>query len=167
MNPRKATGPDSIPAPILNAFVTEIAPILTVIYNKSLQEGTLPDDWRHANVTAINKKGARHDAANYRPVSLTSLCCKLLEHVIVSNMVKHLERHDILNDCKHGFRAKRSCGTQILTLYQELAASLDNQRLLKIHHYGILDNTFQWIASFLSQRIQQVLVEASHQRKYL
>ena len=64
-----------------------------------------PDDWEHANVTAICKKGARHDAANYRPVSLTSLCCKLLEHVIVSNMVKDLEKHDILNDCQHGFRA--------------------------------------------------------------
>ena len=53
MNPRKATGPDSIPARILNDFATEIAPILTVIYNMSLQEGTVPDDWRHANVTAI------------------------------------------------------------------------------------------------------------------
>ena len=186
MNPRKATGPDSIPARILNDFATEIAPILTVIYNKSLQEGTVPDDWRHANVTAIYKNGARHDAANYRPVSLTSLCCKLLEHVIVSNMVKHLEKHDILNDCQHGFRAKRSCEIQIPTLYHELAASLDkktqtdmvildfskafdrlpHQRLLKkIHHYGIRDNTFQWIASFLSQRTQQVLVEGQSSEK--
>ena len=53
MNPKKATGPDSIPARILNDFATEIVPIFTVIYNKSLQEGTVPDDWRHANVTAI------------------------------------------------------------------------------------------------------------------
>ena len=77
--------------------------------------------------TAIYKKGARHDAATYRPVSLTSMCCKLLEHVIVSNMVTHLEKHDILNDCQHGFRAKRSCETQKLTLYHELAASLDKK----------------------------------------
>ena len=118
----------------------------------------MPEDWRHANVTAIFKKGTRHDAANYRPVSLTSLCCKLLEHVIVSKTVKHLERHNILNDCQHGFRAKRSCVTQILILYHELAASLDkkiqtdmiildfskafdrvpHQRILKkVHHCGI------------------------------
>ena len=187
MNPRKATGPDSIPARILNDFAIEIAPIPTVIYNKSLQEGTVPDDWRHANVTAINKKGARHDAANYRPVSLSSLCCKLLEHAIVSNTVKHLEKHDILNDCQHGFRAKRSCETsQILTLYHELASSLDkktqtdmvildfskafdrvpHKRLLKkIHHYGIRDSTYQWIASFLSQRTQQVLMEGQSSEK--
>ena len=118
----------------------------------------MPEDWRHANVTAIFKKGTRHDAANYRPVSLTSLCCKLLEHVIVSKTAMHLERHNILNDCQHGFRAKRSCETQTLTLYHELAASLDkkiktdmiifdfskafdrvsHQRLLnKVHHCGI------------------------------
>ena len=115
-------------------------------------------DCRHVNVTAIFKKGTRHDAANYRPVSLTSLRCKLLEHVIVSKTVKHMERHTILNDCQHGFRAKRSCETQILTLYHELAASLDkkiqtdmiildfskafdrvpHQRLLKkVHHCSI------------------------------
>ena len=137
-------------------------------------------------MTAIYKKGARHYAANYRPVSLTSLCCKLLEHAIVSNMVKHLEKHDILNDCQHGFRAKRSCELQILTLYHEMAASLDkktqtdmvildfskafdrvpHQRLLKkTHHYGIRDNTFQWIASFLSHRTQQVLVEGQSSEK--
>ena len=90
-NPRKATGPDSIPAHILKDCASELAPILTIIFNKSLQEGKVPKDWRHANVTAIYKKGTRHDAANYRLVSLTSLCCKLLEHVIVSKTVNHLE----------------------------------------------------------------------------
>ena len=131
-------------------------------------------------MTAIFKKGTRHDAVNCRPVSLTSLCCKLLEHVIVSKTVKHLERHNILNDCQHGFRAKRSCETQILTLYHELAASLDkkiltdmiildfskafdrvpHQHLLKkVRHYGIRGTTYQWISSFLNSRTQQVLVE--------
>ena len=81
--PRKATGPDCIPARILKDCASELAPILTRIFNKSLQEGRVPEDWQHENVTAIFKKGTRHDAANYRPVSLTSLCCKLLEHVIV------------------------------------------------------------------------------------
>ena len=122
----------------------------------------MPEEWRHANVTAIYKKDARHDAANYRPVSLTSMCCKLLEHVIVSNTVKHLEKHNVLNGCQHGFRAKRSCEPQILTLYHELASSLDRKiqtvmvildfskdfdrvpyqwLLKKVHHYGIRGNT--------------------------
>ena len=138
------------------------------------------------NVTAIYKKGTRHDAANYRPVSLTSLCCKLLEHVMVSKTVKYLERYNILHDCQHGFRAKRSCETQIWTLYHELASSLDknvqtdmiildfskafdrvpHQRLLKkVHHYGIRGNTHQWNSSFLNSRTQQVLVEEQSSEK--
>ena len=185
-NPRKATGPDNIPACILKDCCSELAPILTIIFNKSLQEGTVPEDWRRANVTAIYRKGTRHDAANYRPVSLTSLCCKLLEHVKVSKTVKHLERYNILNDCQHGFRAKRSCETQILTLYHELASSLDkkvqtymiildfskafdrvpHQRSMKkVHHYGIRGNTHQWISSFLNSRTQQVIVRLSLLRK--
>ena len=64
-NRRKATAPDCIPARILKDCASELAPILTIIFNKSLQEGRVPKDWRHANVTAIFKKGTRHDAANY------------------------------------------------------------------------------------------------------
>ena len=111
-NPWKATGPDCIPARILDC-ASELALILTIIFNRSLQEGSVPKDWHRADITAIFKKGTCHDAANYKPVSLTSLCCKLLEHVIVSNTVKHLERHKILNDSQHSFRAKRSCDTYI------------------------------------------------------
>ena len=185
-NPRKATGQNSIPARMLKDYAAELAPILTLIVNTSLQEGTVPEDWRHANVTAVYKKGARHDVSNYRPVSLTSLCCKLLEHVIVSNTVKHHKKHNILNDCQHGFRAKRSCEIEILTLYHELASSLDrdiqtdminldfskafnrvpHQRLLKkVHNYGIRGNTQRWITSFLSSRTQQVIVEGYSLKK--
>ena len=185
-NPRKTTGPDSIPARILKDCATEVAPIITIIFNKSLQEGKVPEDWRHATVTAIYKKGIRHDAANFRPVSLTSLCCKLLEHVIVSKTVNNLERYNILDDCQHGFRAKRCCETQILTLCLELAASLDkkiqndmiildftqafdrvpHQRLLKsVHHYGIRGTTYRWKSSFLNSRTQKVLVEGQSLEK--
>ena len=97
---RKDTGPNSIPARILKDYAAKLAPVLTLIFDTSLQDGTMPEEWRHANVTAIYKKDARHDAANYRPVSLTSMCCKLLEHVIVSNTVKHLEKHNVLNGCQ-------------------------------------------------------------------
>jgi ribosomal protein L34 len=85
----------------------------------------IPNDWRTANVTAIFKKGERYKASNYRPVSLTSLCCKVQEHIIVSSILKHLDAHQILTGCQHGFRARRSCETQLLTLAHELLSSLD------------------------------------------
>ena len=127
-NPRKATGPDCICACVMKDCASELAQILLItIFNKSVQEGTVQYDWRHANAMAIFKQDTRHNDANYRPVSLTSLCCKLSEHVIVSNTVRHLEKHKILNDCLHDLRAKRSCETLILTLYHELVSSLDKK----------------------------------------
>ena len=92
-NPQKATGPDMIPARLLKECAEELAPILAIIYNKSIQTGIVPDDWKKANVSAVFKKGQRYDPANYRPVSLTCLCCKTLEHIIVSSVMKHVDSH--------------------------------------------------------------------------
>jgi hypothetical protein len=63
----------------------ELAPVLTAIFNKSLDSGVVPEDWREANVTPIFKKGKRTAPENYRQVSLTSGCCKLLESVSVAD----------------------------------------------------------------------------------
>ena len=128
INPNKASGPDMIPARILKDLAEELAPILTEIFRRTLVDGEVPVDWRSANVTAIFKKGDRFKASNYRPVSLTSLCCKLQEHIIVSSTLKHLEHHKILTDCQHGFRARRSCETQLVTLCHEIAESLDKNK---------------------------------------
>ena len=116
-NPGKASGPDLIPARLLKECSEDL---LTTIFNKSIQTGSVPTDWKKANVSAIFKKGQRYDLANYRPVSLTCLCCKLLEHVVVSNMMKHVDQHKILTNCQHGFRTRRSCETQLVTMIHDL-----------------------------------------------
>ncbi len=103
LNPHKASGPDNISARVLNECRQEISPILACIFNKSIQEGTVPDDWRHANVAPIFKKGEKYDPANYRPVSLTCICCKCLEHILVSNIMSHLSNNNILVDSQHWF----------------------------------------------------------------
>ena len=79
----KATGPDNIPARILKNCSSAVAPILQKIFQKSISTGTIPQDWRIANVSPVFKKGLRSDPSNYRPVSLTSIICKQLEHIIV------------------------------------------------------------------------------------
>ena len=181
-NPHKASGPDQLPARILKECAHELAPLLTSFFNKTLQDGCLPDDWKKANVSAVFKKGDRHAAANYRPVSLTSICCKIQEHVITSSIMKHLSQHSILTDGQHGFRAKRSCETQLVTLIHELAANLEagsqtdliildfskafdkvpHERLLrKLSHYGIRGRTLSWIREFLSNRQQEVIVDGA------
>ena len=70
-NTHKASGPDMILARFLKECSKDLAPLLATIFNKSLQTGTVPTDWKKANVSAVFKKGQCYDAANYRPVSLT------------------------------------------------------------------------------------------------
>ena len=121
----KASGPDGPSARVLKESSSEIAPILALIYNESLAQGTVPDDWRQANVAPTFKKVEKYDAANYRPVSLTCICCKTLEHIIVNNIYKHLAFESILADCQHGFRSQRSCETKLVQFFHDLVSNLD------------------------------------------
>ena len=82
INSHKATGPGGIPAYFLKEFSNEIAPILTLIFQCSIQQGTLLDEWKTANIIGIFKKVDRTSTDNYHPVSLILICCKLIEHII-------------------------------------------------------------------------------------
>ena len=77
LNPHKAEGPDHILTRFLKEFAAELSPTMTLIFQASLQQGEVPDDWKQANVAPIFKKGDDSTAANYRPISLTSVCCKI------------------------------------------------------------------------------------------
>ncbi|KAK3083079.1 hypothetical protein FSP39_013376 [Pinctada imbricata] len=180
INPFKATGPDEIPAFIMKNTADSLSPYLTYLYQFSLDTGTVPDDWRKANVVPIYKKGEKHVASNYRPVSLTSIVCKLLEHIIHSTVMGHFEHHRILCDEQHGFRARRSCESQLLITIDKIARNIEeghqtdiilldfakafdkvpHTRLLhKLEYYGVRDCTLQWIRDFLSHRSQSVVLE--------
>jgi hypothetical protein len=88
-----AAGPDGIGPGLLIELKDELAPILAAIFNKSLSTGVVPADWKDANVSPIFKKGKRTAPENYRPVSLTSVYCKLLELVIKDKIMDHLKKH--------------------------------------------------------------------------
>jgi hypothetical protein len=103
----KATGPDEISARLLKEFATEFGSVLTDIFNKSIKQCEVPKDWKQANVIPVFKKGEKCLTSNYRPVSLlTCICCKILEHIVVSNILKHLDEQNILVDCQTWIRGK-------------------------------------------------------------
>ena len=98
IRPFKATGPDDIPAFMLKNTAEHLSPYLTRLYQLSMDQGSVPEDWRTANIVPVFKKGEKHTAANYRPVSLTSITCKLLEHIVHSTIMDHFHRNTILCD---------------------------------------------------------------------
>ena len=124
LNPHKAIGPDGLHPCVLKELAPDIAPILQLIFQKSLISGLVPTDWKRANVSPIFKKGKRDDPANYRPVSLTCICSKLLEHIVTKHLLSHLEQYNILYDLQHGFRSKRSTETQLLAFTQDVLKNL-------------------------------------------
>ena len=93
LNPHEAAGPDQIKPLDLQKLRDVIAPILQVIFQRSLNTGRVPKDWGTAFVCPLFKKGGTSLASNYRPISLTSILCKVLEHVVTTNIVSHMDKY--------------------------------------------------------------------------
>merc|ERR1712082_322264 len=75
-----------------------------MIFTNSLQQGRLPKIWKKANITPLYKKGNKSNPLNYRPVSLTSVICKILEILIREEWVEMLEKQNMLSGKQFGFR---------------------------------------------------------------
>jgi hypothetical protein len=116
LNPHKATDldPDEVSSRLLKETSHQIASALTLLFQVSLDEGKVPDDWKLANIMPLFKQGDRRTPANYLPVSLTSVCRKVMKYLIHSHSISHLDSHELLTDSQHGFRKCRSTETQLI-----------------------------------------------------
>ena len=102
-----------------------------------------------------------------------------MEHILDSQLMKHLSSHSIVTYYQHAFRQSRSCDTQLIATIHDLAANHNNketcdiailalskafdvvphQKLLhKLHMYGIRNKNLEWIKTFLTRRHQRTLV---------
>ena len=179
MNVNKSPGPDKISPRILKEAKIEIVKPLTLLFNLSLHTGIVPNDWKLANVTPIFKKGCKSQPGNYRPISLTSVVCKLMESIIRDKLVNFLETNDIIKDSQHGFRNKRSCVSNLLDFYNDVFLMYDNSRAVdviyldfqkafdkvphkrlinKVKAHGITGDLSNWIENWLFKRKQRVVI---------
>ena len=104
----KSRGVDGIAPSMLKETVELIIMPLAHVFNMSLQEGIVPLEWKEANIIPLFKKGSRNKSVNYRPVSLTSVICKLLESIITDHIMDFLIKHKLINPSQHGFLKLKS-----------------------------------------------------------
>ena len=170
-------GPDGITSYFLKKVVARIAEPLCKVFNVSLSEGILPDEWKVAYIIPLFKKGDPQLASQYRPVSLTSVICKVLERIIRTQMLDFLTINNIIPDCQHGFLPKRSTVTNLLECLNDWTFNFDknsctdvvyldyskcfdkvchSKLMFKLSKYGVSGSAYQWIKIFLSNRVQHV-----------
>ena len=178
LKPDKSPGPDQFHPKLLKSCPSLSTP-LYLLFRQSLDSGSLPLDWKTSNVTPIHKKGSKSSPSNYRPVSLTSIVCKLFETLIKNAISQHLDLHKLISPHQHGFQKGRSCltnlleafeqwtriiddGKQVDVLYLDYAKAFDSvpfeRLLIKLHAYGIRGKVLQWIRGFLIGRKMRVNV---------
>ena len=179
LNINKSCGPDNVHPIMLIEPVDILAGPLTLLLNKTIEEGDIPADWKSAWVSPVFKKGSKSKAENYRPISLTSIVCKLMETFVKDAVLEHLVTEKLLSTKQFGFIPGRSTVTQLLqyldkccdtiakggvvdTIYLDFQKAFDtvpHRRLLgKLESYGISGDILAWISGFLSGRSQIVKV---------
>ena len=177
-----AAGPDEIPNELLFNCADPMSSILTSLFNLSMQRSEVPTDWLKANVTAIFKKGTRSSCENYRPISLSPSICKVMESIVAEALMTFAVTNKVLYPSQFGFVKGKSCELQLLdyldwvtqvvnqgdsvdVVYLDLRKAFDrvpHRRLLcKLEGYGISGKLLQWIAAFLHNRSQRVVVNGT------
>ncbi len=186
IDPDSACGPDGVPAVLLKHCSQSLSVPIRLLWDESIRTGIVPGFYKRTFIAPLYKlKGNRAQAVNYRPIALTSHVIKIYERVLRKLMVSFIDDNNILCPDQHGFRSGRSCLTQMLSHFDEVMQGLtdnadtdaiyldyakafdkvDHRLLLaKLLRYGLSKKVVDWINSFLTNRLQTVVVEGSHSR---
>ena len=177
-----AAGPDRFPAILLKMCRQPLSEPLFIMWRKSLDTGTVPQELKTANIIPIHKGNTKTLPKNYRPIALTSHLIKIFEKVVRKYVVAYMEDHKLFNPAQHGFRIGRSCLSQLLNHYEGILHLLENGHdvdvvyldfakafdkvdfavtLKKIQQLGIQGKIGRWIHSFITGRSQTVLVNGA------
>ena len=174
--------PDDIPSVFIKNCYTSLLVPLSILFNMILQTGKIPDFWRKALIIPIYKKGVSSDPSNYRPISLTSVLCRIFEQIIRTYLISHIQDNHIISSVQHGFMPLRSTLSQQLILLEELTYNSDNDKnsemiyldfskafdsvshkklIYLLGHLGINEKVLHWITEYLSERTQQTIVDGA------
>ena len=122
----KATGLDRISAKLLRVFPDLIAESLCAIFNRSINTGIFPTDWKCSKVIPLFKKGERRDLNNYRPISIIPVVAKVFERIIYNQVYAFLKDNNLLTSSQSGFRSLHSTVTALLEATNCWAYNIDS-----------------------------------------
>ena len=183
----KSPGPDGLHPRVIKELMHVLVKPFAIIFQTSINTGTLPQEWKMSNITAIYKKGDKHDPGNYRPVSLTSIMCRTLESIIRDAMLKYLKKNGLISKKQFGFLQGRSTVLQLLkvidkwteildrggcidVIYMDFMKAFDtvphNRLMHVLESYGIGGPLLTWIQQFLTGRKQRVVVSGQTSQWY-
>jgi hypothetical protein len=172
-----SSGPDHIPSVFWSKLANILSFPVAVIFTSSYQSSCVPNDWKHAFVTPVYKKGDASCVKNYRPISLTCTLCKVMESIVKKNIIDHVTTHNLLDCNQHGFLPSHSTASQLLectydwckadndklpidVLYIDFSKAFDtvSHSILaaKLKSFNFCESTVNWLSSFLSDRTQAV-----------
>jgi len=178
----KSSGPDGLHPRFLRELASSLCIPIAIIFRTSLETMEVPVEWKQARISAIFKKGSKKLASNYRPVSLTSIVCKSMEHIIRDKLVSHMKANKAFSPKQYGFISGRSTCLQLLkvidqwteaiddgktvdTIYLDFMKAFDtvpHRRLIgKLRSYDVTDPILSWIKSFLTGRVPQVSINGA------
>ena len=187
VNSTKSAGPDELHPRVLKETKDSIASALALIFKDSLERGSLPLNWKKAHISALHKKGAKDLPGNYRPVSLTSVVCKVLESILRDKIMDHMRTNNLFSKYQYGFITGRSTVLQLLVVLDRWTQELDQGGIIdvlyfdfmkafdrvphkyllaKLRSYGVHGQIYNWIEDFLSNRQQRVKVCSSFSKWY-
>ena len=184
---KKSPGPDEVTNEMLTHLGRTAKKKLLQLYNSTWKNGTIPEIWKKALIVPIKKEGKEtNDAANYRPISLTSCMCKLVERIINSRLMWYLEHYNVLINEQAGFRRHRSTENQVTYISQEIEDSFQDGKktivvwvdfekafdkvwkkglLYKLQKSKVSHNMLNWIQNYLKTRKARVTTQGHKSRE--
>ena len=179
LDTNKAVGPDLIHNKVLKNCAGVLAPPLTKLFNRSINEGKFPEIWKMANVVPIHKSGDKHLVNNYRPISLLSCVGKVLEACIQKHILNYLIQNNLITAQQSGFLPNHSTIYQLLNIYNDISSAMDknittqavffdiSKAFDKVWHKGLISKLdaigirgqlLPWFENYLTNRKQSVLI---------
>uniref|UniRef100_A0A914LP73 Reverse transcriptase domain-containing protein n=1 Tax=Meloidogyne incognita TaxID=6306 RepID=A0A914LP73_MELIC len=184
---KNSTSPDSVPYILLKKCAFPLSHIITELFRLILDEGEIPEIWKHSIVIPIFKKGDKTITDNYRPIALTCTLCRTFERLLANKLIEFLRNKDFFSIEQFGFLKQRSTVTQLLTMLNQIYSCVDRGNkvdivyidfkkafdtvpiellIQKVKYIGIDGKILKFLINFLNNRKFKVRIEQDFYEEY-